>query len=245
MHLRPKILLIDDDPVLLRFLSSYLEAAGYIPLRAETGERGLRLLFSERPALVVVDVVMPGMDGWEVCGRIRELTDTPIIMLTGQNTEADKLRAFRLGADDYVTKPFSFAELAARIAAVLARTEHSREEGQASVVVAGDLVIDLKRRRVTLAGKPVALTPTEYRLLAALAQRPGEVVAEAELLRQAWGPLRRHPAGYVRRYIWFLRRKLERDPTRPEIIQTARGFGYRLAASPRQPMPVVQSPPLA
>ncbi len=245
MHLRPKILLIDDDPVLLRFLASYLEAAGYTPLRAETGERGLRLLFSERPALVVVDVVMPGMNGWEVCGRIRELTDTPIIMLTGQNSEADKLRAFRLGADDYVTKPFSFAELAARIAAVLARTEHAREEDQASIVVAGDVVIDLKRRQVTLGGKPVTLTPTEYRLLAALAQRPGEVIAEDELLRQAWGPLRRHPAGYVRRYIWFLRRKLERDPARPEIIQTARGFGYRLAASPRQPMPVGQPPPLA
>jgi two-component system KDP operon response regulator KdpE len=236
MTTQAKILLIDDDPVLLRFLADYLDSAGYISVRAETGERGLRLLFSERPVLVVVDVVMPGMDGWEVCGRIRELTDTPVIMLTGQNAEADKLRAFRLGADDYVTKPFSFAELAARIAAVLNRSERHRHDAPAAIVAAGDLVIDLDRRQATLAGRLLTLTPTEYRLLAALAQRPGEVIAEDELLRQAWGPLRRHPAGYVRRYIWFLRRKIERDPTQPEIIQTARGFGYRLAASARQPV---------
>jgi two-component system KDP operon response regulator KdpE len=110
-----------------------------------------------------------------------------------------------------------------------------RPEGPSTVVAAGDLAIDLERRQVTLGGQPLTLTPTEYRLLAALAQRPGEVIAEDELLRQAWGPLRRHPAGYVRRYIWFLRRKIERDPMKPAIIQTARGFGYRLAVAPRQP----------
>jgi len=229
--MKPKVLLIDDDAVLLQFLGNYLDANGYAPLRADSGERGLRLLFDERPALVVIDLLMPEMNGWEVCGRIRELTDTPVIMLTGQGGEADKLRAFRLGADDYVTKPFSFAELTARIAAVLSRYQRSRPPSHSSIVACGDLVIDLDRRQVSRSGRPVVLTPTEFRLLAALARRPGEVVAEDELLRQAWGPLRRHPAGYVRRYIWFLRRKLECDPSRPQFIQTARGFGYCLSTS--------------
>ncbi len=228
--MKPKVLLIDDDPALLQFLGSYLDASGYKSLRAESGERGLHLLFDEQPALVVVDLLMPKMNGWEVCGRIRELTDTPVIMLTGQGSEADKLRAFRLGADDYVTKPFSFAELKARIGAVLARTGRSDAAPQPSVIACGELVIDLDRRQARLAGRPVPLTPTEFRLLTALARRPGEVLSEEELLRLAWGPLRRHPPGYVRRYVWFLRRKLERDPTRPELIQTVRGFGYRLAS---------------
>jgi len=228
--MKPKVLLIDDDPALLQFLGSYLDASGYKSLRAESGERGLHLLFDEQPALVVVDLLMPKMNGWEVCGRIRELTDTPVIMLTGQGSEADKLRAFRLGADDYVTKPFSFAELKARIGAVLARAGRSDAAPQPSVIACGELVIDLSRRQARLAGRPVPLTPTEFRLLTALARRPGEVLSEEELLRLAWGPLRRHPPGYVRRYVWFLRRKLERDPTRPELIQTVRGFGYRLAS---------------
>src|SRR3990172_2264748 len=153
------ILLIDDDKNLLELFSSHLEAVGYRPLTARDGATGLRLATESRPDLVVLDVMMPGMDGWEVCERLREKSSIPIIMLTAKSDEIDKLRGFRLGVDDYVTKPFSFAELTARVGAVLVRASHGG--APAHSLTSGDLTIDFDNRHVTLGGQPVELTPIE------------------------------------------------------------------------------------
>jgi DNA-binding response OmpR family regulator len=204
-------------------------------LAAERGEAALRTFFAERPHLVVVDVMMPGMDGWELCARLREMSSTPIILLTARSAEADKLRGFRLGIDDYVTKPFSFAEMAARIRAVLARA--AQPAGERRVLRLGDLVVDLHRRVVRRGEESIALTPIEFRLLEVLLEHAGEVVPEAELLKQVWGGLKDTDSSAVRRYIWFLRQKLERDASEPQYILTVRGFGYRTGTGPLGPPP--------
>lgn len=223
------LLLVDDDTTLLRFLTEYLEREGYSVRTAERGQAALREFYEARPDIVVLDVMMPGMDGWEVCARLRELADTPVILLTAKTSEADKLRGFRLGVDDYITKPFSLAELGARLRAVLARTA-GRRSGQTSVLQVGGLAVDLGRREATLDGRAVELTPTEFRLLACLAAHPGQAVSQADLVKEAWGGLRQETGSALRRYIWFLRQKLETDPDHPERLLTVRGFGYRLEA---------------
>jgi two-component system KDP operon response regulator KdpE len=221
------LLLVDDDATLLRFLTEYLEREGFGVRSADRGQVALRLFYESRPDIVVLDVMMPGMDGWEVCARLRELADTPVILLTGKTSEADKLRGFRLGVDDYITKPFSLAELGARLRAVLARTAGRRTE-QAAALQVGALRVDLGRREVTLDGQALDLTPTEFRLLACLAAHPGQAVAQADLVKEAWGGLRQETGSALRRYIWFLRQKIEVDPNSPQRLQTVRGFGYRL-----------------
>jgi len=222
-----KLLLVDDDATLLRFLTEYLEREGYGVRSADRGQAALRLFYESRPDIVVLDVMMPGMDGWEVCARLRELADTPVILLTAKTSEADKLRGFRLGVDDYITKPFSLAELGARLRAVLTRTAGQRTE-QASAMQVGALRVDLGRREVTLDGQALDLTPTEFRLLACLAAHPGQAVAQADLVKEAWGGLRQETGSALRRYIWFLRQKIEIDPDNPQRLLTVRGFGYRL-----------------
>ena len=229
-----RILLVDDDPTLLRFFGEYLGGEGFQVLTAERGEAALKTFYAERPHLVVVDVMMPGMDGWELCARLREMSSTPVILLTARAAEADKLRGFRLGVDDYVTKPFSFAEMAARIRAVLARAAPPAESTP-RVRWLGDLIVDLDRRIVRRGEEAIALTPIEFRLLEALLERPGQVVAETELLKQVWGGLKDADSSAVRRYIWFLRQKLEPDPSEPQIILTVRGFGYRIGTGPLNP----------
>jgi len=221
------LLLVDDDATLLRFLTEYLEREGYGVRSADRGQAALRLFYESRPDIVVLDVMMPGMDGWEVCARLRELADTPVILLTAKTSEADKLRGFRLGVDDYITKPFSLAELGARLRAVLTRTAGQRTE-QASAMQVGALRVDLGRREVTLDGQALDLTPTEFRLLACLAAHPGQAVAQADLVKEAWGGLRQETGSALRRYIWFLRQKIEIDPDNPQRLLTVRGFGYRL-----------------
>jgi DNA-binding response OmpR family regulator len=173
-----KLLLVDDDTTLLRFLTDYLVGEGYAVQSADRGQAALRLFYEARPDLVILDVMMPGMDGWEVCARLRELAETPVILLTAKTSEADKLRGFRLGVDDYITKPFSLAELRARVRAVLSRTSGQRAE-QGSVLQVGTLRVDLGRREATLEGRALDLTPTEFRLLAALAAKPGQALAQA------------------------------------------------------------------
>ncbi len=228
----PTILLIDDDETLLNLLSGHLQAAGYRPLTARAGASGLRLAAEAQPDIVVLDVMMPGMDGWQVCEQLRgkhvppeRLYPIPIILLTAKGEEIDKLRGFRLGVDDYVTKPFSFAELTARIGAVLARAAQgpAPPHGFAS----GDLTIDFDQRRVTAAGQPVDLTPTEYRLLEALARRPNRTVPTETLLAEVWGSEYAGEVDHVKHYIWTLRKKIEADPGDPKHILTERGFGYR------------------
>ncbi len=222
-----KILTVDDDRTLLRFMSEYLEGEDYQVVTADRGTKALKLFYDERPDLVVLDVMMPGMDGWEVCARLRELSDTPVIMLTAKASEADKLRGFRLGVDDYVTKPFSLAELTARIQAVLARAG-AEENEKDSILRVGPLAVDTRRREAALNDEPLPLTPTEFRLLFALARRAGAAISQEDLVTEVWGDYRQKGGSALRRYVWFLRQKIEQDPNHPKLLVTVRGYGYRL-----------------
>lgn len=224
-----EILLIDDDHNLMQLLGDYLSGQGFAVRAAGDGRAGLRALFERKPDLIVLDVTMPGQDGWETLARIREVSDVPVIMLTARGDEPDVLRGFSLGADDYVTKPFSFAQLTARIRAVLGRGgKGGAGEGQ---LRSGDLEVDFATRRVTRGGEPIALTPTEFKLLVTLMRRAGEVLSPEELVREVWGPQYAGEIGHVRRYVWHLRQKIEPDAEHPCYIHNERGFGYRFQAT--------------
>jgi two-component system KDP operon response regulator KdpE len=222
-----KLLLVDDDTTLTRFLSEFLQGDSFETIIANNGQDALRVAYRERPDLVVLDVMMPIMDGWEVTARLRELSSVPIILLTAKSSENDKLRGFKLGVDDYVTKPFSFAELSARISAVLSRVGITGL-GDQNRVTFGDFVLDMDRREVLRGDQPIALTPTEYRLLEVLARRAGRTISEFELIKDVWGAYKEEETAAVRRYIFLLRQKIEDDPTNPRYVVTVRGFGYRL-----------------
>jgi len=222
-----RILIVDDDKTLLRFVGEFLREEGYEVVSADRGPKALRAFFDMRPDLVFLDVMMPGMDGWEVCARMRELADTPIIMLTAKTAEPDKLRGFRLGADDYITKPFSLAELGARARAILSRSTSDRQD-EPPVHRIGDLVVDMGRREARLNDQVMDLTPTEFRLLACMARRPGEALSQEQLIREVWGDNRMTSASALRRYIWFLRQKIEQDPRQPVRLVNVRGYGYRM-----------------
>ncbi|HEX9680960.1 MAG TPA: response regulator transcription factor [Anaerolineales bacterium] len=218
------ILLIDDDATLLDLLGGHLEGSGYSVVKAEDGSTGLKIAADASPDLIVLDIMMPGLAGWDVCERLRGRSKIPIILLTAKGEEIDKLRGFRLGVDDFVSKPFSFAELTARIGAVLARGA-TRPVTQALTL--GDLRIDFDDRRVTVGGRTVDLTPTEYRLLEALARHPHRTMPAEALLEQVWGAPYAGEFEHVKHYIWTLRKKIEVDPGDPQHILTERGFGYR------------------
>jgi DNA-binding response OmpR family regulator len=225
--MNPKILLIDDDPTLLRFLGEYLRNNGFEVLAAGSGPDGLKAAYRDHPDIVVLDIMMPGMDGWETCARLREMSETPVILLSAKSTEADKLRGFRLGIDDYVTKPFSFAELTARIQAVLARVQ-SRAPTERNILLFGDLKIDVDKRQARRGEEIIPLTPTEFRLLEYIARRKGYAIPENELVHEIWGNYHEENTTAVRRYIFLLRQKIEADPSHPQLILTVRGFGYRM-----------------
>jgi DNA-binding response OmpR family regulator len=220
------ILLIDDDPTLLELLAEHVRMAGYQVLTANRGEEGVALAFEKEVDLVVLDVMMPGMDGWEVCRRLREGSNVPILMLTAKGEEIDKLRGFHLGVDDYVSKPFSFAEVVARIRAVLARVQ--RNVGKVRHLTSGDLTIEFDQHKVTVGGNVVELSPTEFRLLETLARQAHRTLPTEQLVIQVWGETYAGEVEHVKRYIWALRKKIERDPGDPRHILTERGFGYRV-----------------
>jgi DNA-binding response OmpR family regulator len=222
-----KILAVDDDPTLLRFVGDYLAGEGHQVVSADRGTKALKQFFRERPDLILLDVMMPGMDGWEVCARIRELADTPIVLLTAKSTEADKLRGFRMGIDDFVAKPFSLAELAARVKAVLGRVAADPRQ-EPRLLQVGPILVDARRREARLNGQPLELTPTEFRLLAVLASRPGVAVSRQELTEAVWSSTPDQGGSALRRYIWFLRQKIENDPRHPTRLVTVRAYGYRL-----------------
>jgi len=224
--LKSKILLVDHDIPLLDMLAEHLERV-YRVVTAKSGQDALRKAFSEHPHLVLLEVDLPGMSGWEVIARLREISSIPIMVLTNKDGEAEKLRGFSLGVDDYITKPFSYAELLARINAVLNRTRRGTGTLE-NIIIVDDLVIDLNRREVRLDSKLVNLTPTEFRLLEILAKKHGKVVSEEELTKQMWGEYRGENSTVLRRYIWSLRSKLEEDPAIPKWIVTIRGYGYML-----------------
>jgi two-component system KDP operon response regulator KdpE len=222
-----RILVVDDEPDLLRAVQLYLEDMGYLVFVADNGRDALEALRTKLPDLVVLDVRMPEMDGFEVLRRIREASNVPVIMLTVQSEEHEKVHGLRLGADDYVTKPFSQRELAARIAAVVRRAEQPAHLPKTELVVDEYLRIDFDRNEVWANGKQVSLTPTEYRLLYHLASNPGRVMTFESLLTKVWGWEYRDEDHYVRLYVSYLRQKLEPDPSRPKYILTEKGLGYR------------------
>ena len=221
-----KLLLIDDDISLTELLSDYLQNSGNTVHVAHDGQEGLRRFFAIQPDLVILDVTMSGRDGWDVLERIRELSTTPVIMLTARDEEMHILRGFSLGADDYVTKPFSFAQLTARVQAVLNRAGQLTKD-DATELRQGDLLVDLTAKRVWRGDEWIHLTPTEFKLLVTLMRRAGQVVTPEELVSEVWGEQYTEDIGYVRRYIWHLRKKVEPDPENPQYIHNVRGFGYR------------------
>jgi DNA-binding response OmpR family regulator len=220
-----EILIIDDDHGLTQLLSEYLAGEGYTTRIANDGHEGLRAIFDHKPALILLDITMPNRDGIETLSRIREVSEVPVIMLTAHGEEDIILTSFSLGVDDFVTKPFSFAQLAARIHAVLTRgTKNDPEEDE---LRADDLVVHLKSKRVVRNGELLTLTPTEFKLLTAIMRRAGAVVPLDELVREVWGQQYAGEIGYVRRYIWHLRQKIEPDPDNPRYLHNERGYGYR------------------
>ncbi len=223
------LLIIDDDRGLDQLLSDYLAGQGYSVRAAENGKLGLRAMYERQPDIVLLDVTMPDKDGWETLRRIREISNLPVIMLTARGDEADILQGFSLGADDYVTKPFSFAQLSARIHAVLSR---SGQENAAETKLSADgLDVDMRLKRVWRDGQPLALTPTEFKLLVTLMHHAGDVVSPKDLVKEVWGAQYASEIGHVRRYIWHLRQKIEPDPENPRYIHNDRGFGYRFGAA--------------
>lgn len=226
----PALLMIDDDNSLTQLLSEYLVGQGFTVRIAENGRVGLRAMFERHPDLTLLDVSMPEKDGWETLQRIREVSDKPVIMLTARGDESDILKGFSLGADDYVTKPFSFAQLTARIRAVLVRSAQGSAPGEGKLS-AGGLEVDLSLKRVWRDGEILSLTPTEFKLLVALMRHQGEVVSPEDLVKQVWGAQYANEIGHVRRYIWHLRQKVELDPENPRYIHNERGYGYKFSAA--------------
>ena len=224
---RPQILVINDEPQMHRFLSPALDAAGYEPKRADSGQEGLRAIALWNPDAVVLDLGLPDMDGKDVLTRAREFYKGPIIILSARDREAEKIAALDLGANDYVEKPFGVGELLARIRAGLRQGMLTPVAG--GVVTAEDVIIDLDRRIVTRAGERVKLRPKEYDVLAYLARNAGKVLGHVDLLKTVWGAGHLHDVQYLRVVIGQLRHKLEKDPAQPALLVTEPGIGYRLA----------------
>ncbi len=236
------VLMIDDDPPLLRLVELNLTKAGYRFVSAQHGIAGLQMLEREHPSLVLLDVSMPKLDGWETCRLIRQVSDVPILMLTGRDEETDKARGLDLGADDYLTKPFGFVELEARIRALLRRaTMPSVKESRKpqSSFRSGGLVVDITAHQVMMHGKPVVLTPTEFRLLEHLLKHAGMVLTHSQLLTEVWGFAYSDATELLKPAISRLRQKVEEDPSHPTLIQTVHGVGYRLVLAPYKEGPAV------
>ncbi len=221
-----RILVVDDEPRYVRAIQVNLEASGYEVITAEDGQQAVEQAASEEPDLIMLDIRMPGMSGYEACRRIREFSTTPIIMLTALAADSDKVEGLEAGADDYVTKPFSADELVARVRAILRRVEFSEQQNACPSLQVGDLTVDFVQQRVFVHDREVTLTPTEYRLLSELAKQPRRVLMPDYLLERVWG------MGYEgeNRLLWQavhrLRRKIEADPANPQYIQTRPGLGY-------------------
>jgi two-component system KDP operon response regulator KdpE len=228
---KARILVVDDEPRVVHLVREVLGATGFEVLAAFSGERAIDMVALEQPDLVLLDIILPGpLDGYQVARRLREFTEVPIIMLTAKVRESDMLHGFDVGADDYITKPFSSKELLARIHAVLKRTRSGEAHGALSEIVCGDVRIDLARRRVLIDEREINLTPTEYNLLHELAVHPNQVLLHEHLLTKVWGAEYRGDLDYLRSYIHYLRKKLETDPANPKIILSSPGVGYMLVS---------------
>ena len=229
MTVRPEILVVDDEPRIRRFLRTNLDLAGYVTIEAEDGLGALHLFEQHALQLVVLDIGLPGgLDGFQVLERIRQISDTPVIMLTARTAEDDKVRAFEMGADDYLTKPFGSRELSARVKAVMRRSSRKGDEPQ-SMIRVGDLKIDLASRQVAVADRPIKLSRTEFNLLVELARYPNRVLTHGQLLTQVWGNEYRDDVEILRATIWRLRQRIEPDARAPKYIMSEPGVGYSLA----------------
>jgi len=233
MTSEPLVLAVDDEAGILRLIKLELAEEGFRVLTAGGGDEAMRLLEEQRPDIVLLDIIMPDMTGLEVMRRIREQSNAPVILLTAKDGDKDKVRGLELGADDYIVKPFSPEELAARIRAVLRRATGAATLER--VVCAGDVEIDLERRQVTRAGETVMVTRTEWLLLQHLAANAGKVIVNAELLSKVWGPEYRDDLQYLRVWVSRLRQKLEPDTSEPTVIKTRPGIGYVLEGEAATP----------
>jgi len=224
MSADPLVLAVDDEAGILRLIKLELSTQGFRVVTAENGDSALRMAEEHRPDIVLLDIVMPDMTGLEVMRRLRERTNTPVILLTAKGSDADKVRGLEMGADDYLAKPFSPEELSARVRAVLRRAVGS--SGLENIVRAGEVEVDLNRRLVKRNGELVTLTRTEWMLLQHLAANAGKIMLNAELLSKVWGPEYRDDLQYLRVWVSRLRRKLEADRSNPKMIKTFPGIGY-------------------
>jgi two-component system KDP operon response regulator KdpE len=221
------VLVVDDERPLLDFVRRNLEVRGYKVLTASNGLEALALVQGDDVQLVIMDVMMPHMDGLEATRRIREDSDVPIIILTAMGEEADKVRGFNLGADDYLTKPFGVGELLGRIQAVLRRADRSAPDTGDEKLVRGDLIAELQDHRITVRGKALQLTPTEFKLLVYFMRHAGKTLNHETILRNVWGSSYGSEAEYLRVYVGKLRRKIEVDARAPQHLHTEHGVGYR------------------
>jgi two-component system KDP operon response regulator KdpE len=221
------VLVVDDEPRLVDVVRLNLEMEGYRVLAAANGEEALERLRADLPDLILLDVMMPDMDGFETLRHIRDVSSVPVIMLTVRADEADRIRGLEIGADDYLTKPYSPRELQTRIKALLRRAYTPSPARKTRIVVDDDLTIDFSRGEVLVRGQKVTLRPTEYRLLYHLVTNAGRLMTHDTLLSKVWGHEYRDESHYLRLYITYLRQKLERDPAHPKYILTERGMGYR------------------
>jgi DNA-binding response OmpR family regulator len=219
------ILVVDDEPKIVKLARDYLEKDGFRVISAADGKMALVMARRERPDLIVLDLMLPAIDGWEVCRALRRESDVPIIMLTARAEESDQVVGLELGADDYITKPFSPRTLVARVRALLRRARGRLRA--VSVVRAGGLEIDLEGHRASLDGQPLRLTPNEFKLLAVLAQHPGQTLSREQLLDHMHGVAFASFDRSIDSHIKNLRRKLEADPAQPSFIETVYGVGYR------------------
>jgi two-component system KDP operon response regulator KdpE len=224
------VLIVDDEPKLVRLVKEVLSASGYKTLNTNSGKQAIEMVALNKPDLVLLDIVLiDEIDGYEVTRRVREFSSVPIIMLTAKARESDLLHGFEAGADDYLSKPFSAKELLARIKALLTRDQRMAAGTDVAELLCGAIHIDLTRRKVKRNGNVINLTRTEYELLFQLATHANKVMLHEQLLTAVWGPEYRNDVDYLRAYIRYLRKKLETDPSKPQIILTEQGVGYILA----------------
>jgi len=230
MH-RPRVLIVDDDLAIIKFLRANLEASDYKTLTAIDGAEALQTIEMELPDLVILDIMMPKVDGFEVCQRLREWSQIPIIMLSARGDEEDKVKCLDIGADDYITKPFGVEELIARVKAVFRRAQAIGATLTQPAFTSGNLTVNFVERRITIADREVKLTPTEYNLLQELALNAGKVLTHTHLLSKVWGPEYRDEREYLHVFIRRLRNKLEPDRATPRYILSVPGVGYQFKAT--------------
>ncbi|MDP6823746.1 MAG: response regulator transcription factor [Dehalococcoidia bacterium] len=232
MNNNVSVLVVEDEPEILELISTLLRLDGLDVMCATNGEEGLRAFFQRRPDIAILDIGLPGMSGIDLCGRIREVSEVPVIFLSAMGDEPDRVRGLRAGADDYIVKPFGADELKARVASVLRRAAMPAVGTERSDFTDGELIIDHSAHTVRVRGVPVSLTPLEYRMLSVLSGHRGQVLSQDRLLDLVWGvdAVEAAPES-VRLCVSHLRHKIEANPRRPRLVETVRGFGYRYAAA--------------